>query len=517
MNNGGIIAGVQVGQDLVNAALKNQRDIAEGQAADILGKMPQATAYQQSVALTNMSTQLFTRSKDILGVAGQASMEPILRQVSTSATALNEAISSGQPQEVINALLDRHQKLVAGVSEHVDSKILASTNGDKITAGAVSNFVRGVPMTEGASIEVLTRAAIKGNLPHALSMGPEAKTVFSAAQKLISENRYKGPNGTNPRTEAELQQIVADKLGPQVQALMGNPRLNRVLDNLPSYAKQANNPLGQIKPEWWTRTLTAAHQSALGQAATKLTRLGIKDGETTLTFTPEIVGKIMAGSFQAASTPNGAAMVKAVEDNSGFYTAAETQMVVQRLEAIPPLTAETTNSELFEDFLASPGLTNRLIQEEQTVRQNSFGDYLLGPMTQGATVSALSMHRQTVRSVNRARDDQGYADRQIDTSIFRASRGRLYVMAQAVPGIGSEGAQKLLPIIMQKVGQRDDISSDLEFINWLGVQKFEDPAVNAYAKRFVSEYPEISKWVPELHRIITQTRGDVRNHLTRNR
>lgn len=502
--NGGMIRGVQVPQDILNAATQNARQMAEGEARDILMRMPQNAAFQQLGSLSNISTQLYTRSRDILGTEGRASLAPGMRQIADSHTQIMQKVNEGAAPEVISALMDRHAKLVQGISDTVDSRILTLTNGDKVLAGAIGNFVRGIPMTEGASIEVLTRAAIKGSLPNGLSLGPEARSVFKAAQDLVAANRNDAKG--NPRSEKDLASIVTDQLGPRIRALSGNPRLSRVVANLPAYAKEQNNPLGRLKPEWWRRTLDQAQSTALTRMADQISRTG-----TIVTVTD--IQQIMAGKF-TDNSPAGQAKVKAVRSNSGMYTAAETQVIVQRLESIQPLTPETTNSELYEDFLASPGLTNRLNKEEGIVRANSFGDYLLGPLSQGATASVLSQYRADVGKVNRARDDQGYEDTQIDRSIFQSSRGRLLVMAQAIPGIGNTGANKLLPIIAQKTGTNTSLSTDLEFINWLAVQKFEDPELQGYAKRFVHEYPEISKWIPEIHKVIAQRRGEVRGHLS---
>ena len=49
--------------------------------------------------------------------------------------------------------------------------------------------------------------------------------------------------------------------------------------------------------------------------------------------------------------------------------------------------------------------------------------------------------------------------------------------------------------------------------NYLANTKFEDPAQEAYRKRFVAEFPEVSKWVPAVHKAMATTRQGVRGQL----
>jgi len=311
-----------------------------------------------------------------------------------------------------------------------------------------------------------------------------------------------------------LQAIVSDQLAPRIQAIVGNPRLARVVNNLPAYAKALGSPLGNVNPAWWTRTLDAAQQTALPEFATALTRMGIKAGDKTLSFTPQDVAAIMGGTFNAANTPGGPQMVAAVKKNSGVYNAAETRVIVQKLESIVPLSDKTTNSELYEDLLASPGLTNQLSKEEQIVGANSFGDYLLGPLSRGATSNTLSEYRQSVAKVNRARDDRGYEDFTLDTSVVRSVKGRFMVMGQAMPGVGDEGIMLLMQA-MYTEGYRypdsTDGSGDAATYNWLSNHKFQDPKIDGYRRRFVNEYPEVSKYVPKIHEAMVKARQGIRS------
>lgn len=502
--NGGVWNGVQLPQDAITAALAGHRERATGQAQDILTRMPGHIAEQTGVAALNSMTSLFYRTRSMLSQNDKKMSAAMLKEGSEIMYQLADAVRNpNTPPEVMQALLMKVGQAQQNYQSLVSQSILRSVGGDKQAAGYIESFVHGTPMNPGTSAEALTYFALKGGLPDGLAVSPEARQVFIKAQKIANENRTQ--NG-KPVSFDRLKAIVQGELSQYAAQIVGTPRLTDALTSLPTHAKAINHPFGKISNDWWRKTYTEANTYAAAELA------------ASLKTTPQNVQRMMERMEALDSTPQSQKLFESFMQQAGRYNSLEQGFILDKLDSVNPLVPGRPNSELFEELLYSPEFHQRVNKTIEVIEGNSFGDFLVGPMTQGASQSALLEYAGQV--------GEAAASNRVSsiTAARSATRGwgyspvmRAEATLTAIPGIGKPGAAKLMPFIRQvlpnNAGNRyampigadpetmqmnphaESVSTlgEFEILEALRKTKFDDPSMEAYRKAAIQHWSEYSQ------------------------
>lgn len=496
--NGGVWNGVQLPQDAITAAISGHRERATGQAQDILNRMPEQIALQTTTAALNSVTSLYYRSKNMMSPADLQNSSVQLRNFSDLNRQIIEATQSGAPAETIQALIIKLGQAQQTYQQTVGTSILRSVGGDKKAAGYVESFVYGSPLNPGTAAEALTYFALKGGLPDGLAVSPEARQVFIRAQQIANANRTQGGKAIS---FDRLNQIVQSEIGEYAAQIIGTPRLNDVMSSLPAHAKAVGHPLGRMRQEWWRTTYSEASAYANQELA------------NLLNTTPQNVGRMMERMASVDSTPASEKLFKDFLAQAGQYNAIEQRYILERLDSVEPFQPGRSNSELFEELLYSPELHQRINKTTETIEGNSFGDFLMGPLAQGAGQQALIDYARDVEnSASASRISAQTAAR--ESNRVWGSNGQVRIMSiiSQIPSIGDNGADKLRPFIQQTLAsmprpsaamspfpaaqaatdQGRGMMEEVQVLEAFRTTKFDDPSMEAYRKAAIQHWTEYS-------------------------
>lgn len=499
--NNGVYKGIQLPADVVAAGLEVHRSRAQGQAQDILTRMPGHVAQQAGVAALASMTSLFRRTSNMLSQGDKRTYTGQVREATLLHGQLAQAIQSNADPEVIQAIVAKIGQQQEAFQRTVDASILRSVGGDKQAAGYINSFVYGSPMDAGTSAQALTYFALRGSLPNGLAISPEARQVFQRAQQLANENRI-GPNG-KPRSISELESIVNQGMEGYAAQVMGTPRLNDALASLPTHARAVGHPLGRLDQEWWRKTYTDANTAATNELA------------NLLGTTPQNVGKMVQGMKAIDSTPAMQELWTNFQAQAGQYNTIEQTYILDRLDNANPLAPGRSNSELFEEFLYSPEFHNRINQTVDLIEGNSFGDYVVGPIAQGATQQAAIQYAGEVgNTASSNRVSHATAAREAGRGWGQNPKLRVMTILRSMPQLGDAGANRLEPFIdsLIKPGRANPVpvvsvvpaaavasaegfglTEEARVLEALRTTKFDDPSMESYRKAAIQHWSEYSQ------------------------
>lgn len=500
--NGGVWNGVQLPQDVLTQTYQNHVQRGRLQAETVATTMPAALALKAGSDTLNSMASLYQRAKGLFGNQDAEAARAYLEQGTGAIRQLVQATKDGASPEVITALTQQVAAQSQAFSKSVDEVITRSVGGDKQAAGYVRAFVYGTPMNAGTASEAMTYFAVRGALPQGISISPEARSLFSAAQKLVESNRLDDKG--KPRSLKQLQTIVNAELWKTASSTIGATRFERVYSSLPEVARQLKSPFANMAPETWARVrATAARDAAQGLAV-------------QLKTTPEIVTKMAATGKPVDDTPESAALFKAFESASGSYNRLEQLALLEAIDEEAPVAQGKTNSALLLELVNSPALNTFVSNYTTSLGNNSIGDYLLNPIAEGAAELTVN---KFARELAESDTDRWRATRETSRQLRRGYAGnpkvRTHVILASIPGVGKAGASALMPhlnpvfespgmqvaaglsrglnsnYLMGDVGVRSTIMTQENAVfEALKRTKFEDPALESYRKAAVSGWED---------------------------
>ena len=488
---GGVFNGIQLPQDVLQQVYAGHVATAQTQAESIATTLPSQVALRTATDALNQMSGIVQRTKDMFGGRGIEGAETTLRNGADMIRELIAATKRGDPPEVITALTQNIAANAAALDKSLDASLLRQAGGDKQTAGYLKSFVYGVPMDSTAAIQAVTHFAVKGSRPDGVAMTPEAKKVFQFAEQTVRQIMAEDPK----IGKAALEQRVAIAVGDYTSRTVGQARLERVMGAIPGLARRANNPLGKLSDQMWNQARENASAAAYSGIANQL---GVK---------PEEVRRMRSTGKPLDSTPESKELYDKFVSMSGNFNALEHQALIREVDELPRLTPGQRNSDYLIGFLNSNDFVKQTEAYEVGTSQSSFGDYLINPMGQGA----LTRFAQNEASgLQAAQADLTQADRQMGRVVaagFQANpSARTYTILSTIPGVGKDGAKKLLPVINGFIEKNEasflDSRGDpskyegpmFEFantralrennliLNYLQSTKFEDPSMEAYRK-----------------------------------
>lgn len=435
--NGGVYKGIQLDQTQITAGLENFSQRATREAQTILMQMPAATANQAAFDISNSSAALYHRAKNMLSPSDLRASSTQLHNIAQYSVALATAARDpNTPPEVMQALLAKAQEAQQGYQKLVSQSILRSVGGDKRAAGYVESFVYGTPLAAGTAAEALTYFAVKGSLPDGLAVSPESKQIFVRAQQIVQEVQKADPKAPMERIQREVQQ----KLAGYAAQIIGTPRLEDTLASLPAHARQLGHPFGHIKDDYWRKLYSDANNAAAADIANQLkTSVGnvLKMKTTMKPLENTQAGNDLFDNFMKVA---------------GGWNATEQQYIIQNLDSGNPIVAGQSNSELLEDLLYSPAFQSQINRKVQLIEGNSFGDYLVGPLTQGATGTAVMQYAGQVRDqASAARVSAQTAAREKNRIWGNNNTVRVMTVLRSIPQIGPKGADMLRPFVQESL------------------------------------------------------------------
>lgn len=518
MAAGGVWNGVQLPQDVLNQVWQSHKQVDEQRAQTVANELPAAQALRVGSDSVNMMTGLWYRSKNLLGTQQNQQAATYMTNGTELVRSLIKATQENQPPEVISALTAKIADNAKMMQAQVDQSILQSAGGDKRAAGYIKSFVYGTPMNAGSATEAITYFAIKGSLPEGLQISPEAKQVFSVAQATVAKLRGEtNPATKKPFTEQQLQTEVTKAVGAASRKIIGQSRFDRIQASLPQLAKQANHPLGRLNPVDWRNALNAAEVEASRQMAVKL--------ETSL----ENVNLMRTTGKPIDTTPQAAAMFQSFKELAGVYNAVEQQTLVRELDDLPYVTPGRRNSSVLQDYLASPELHQQASQVSQLAGSSSMGDYFVNPLAVGAVEANVAQWGQLTGQAQASHLAESRATgRQLAAGYAYNPQARMRIILSTIPGVGKDGAEKLMPFIRQTIQNSDGQiggyspakpAEPLETQNTrlvreeslikdaLARTKFDDPAVESFRKVAIRGWQDSAQkadsWMETIHKVLT--------------
>lgn len=506
--SGGVYNGVQLPQDVLTQVYQGHISRAQTQAETAASTMPAAIALQAGSDSLNSMVGLFNRSSGLFGQQDHEQARVMLSNGTALIRQLVKATEEGQPPEVIAALTTQVAANTKRFQDSVDQTILSSVGGDKRAAGYVKAFTYGTPMDEATAAEAMTYFAVKGGLPKGIAASEEARAMFAQAQKLVELNRFTEKD--KPRSAEDLQRIVTAELSKVARQTVGNARFNRLFNDLPAVAKQVGHPLGRMPVEDWNRARSAAEVEAASglskeievnqQEILQMARTG-----KPLNDTPESKEKF--AKFEAAA---------------GQFRSLEQINLGENLDDLPQVTPGRRNSSVLQDFLRSPQMSKFTSNYQQSLGGESMGDYLLNPISVGATESRIAQYGKEMQQAQLiSAQTRKQTAREAAKQYGLVPQARILTILAGIDGIGAEGAAALKPFVIEATknqltyegmqASREQAASmgsgltavlppmnnvmvaqEQEFMSKLQSTKFDDPRLEAYRKVAIRGYKQTS-------------------------
>lgn len=438
---GGVWQGIQLPQDVLQNVFQNHIQTAKTQAETLQTTLPSSMALRMGADELRRISGINQRTRGMFGGVGIEGVNAIVQGSTTIIRELVQATERGDPPEVITALTQRLAQNSALVDQKLDQALLRQSGGNKESAGYLKSFVMGAPMDSAASIQAITHFAVRGARPDGIAMSPEAKQVFQQAERITKRIR-----DANPKVGADtLRQQVAMELGDYAAKAVGQARYERVSRDIPRIAKISGHPLGKLPQDAWSR----ARANATGQAyAAVASALGIPVDD---------VRRMRTTGKPLDSTPEAKTLYDAFNKQIANFNSVEQQALIQEIDDLPQVSPGTRNSSMLIQFLQSPELAKQASTYGSNLGAHSFGDYVVNPLTQGSTESMLSNDGAGLQT---AQSDLTQKTRQTSRTIAAGYANdpiaRTRVILGSIPGIGKDGAEKLLPVIRQIVKENPD-------------------------------------------------------------
>lgn len=504
IQNGGVWNGVQLPQDALTSAYQGMLQREQLQAESYMQSLPAKAvgdfvtqAAQQDIARFNRASGLFG-NQDMVTAKNAFNNQTRLYQE------LTQAIRTGQPNAVINALQTQIAAGSKSMEDHVDQVILRNAGGDKRAAGYIKSFVYGSPINAGTATEAITYFAIKGGMPEGMMASPEARAIFQRAQSVVRQHQ-----GEQGMTEAKLQQIVSKEIGESAFQTVGQQRFDRMWSSLPTLARKAGDPLGKIGEHDWAEMETKSTADAIQAIAPKIgTRI-------------ESVRRMLTTGKPLSDSKEDIDLYKKFKAAAADMNAVKMQSLIQQIDDLPLIQPGTNNSELLTRFLRGPAAQNMAGVYTQTTESNGMGDFLVGPLARGAlerniqtTAERLSQTSATITADKRA------TSRRLESGWAGRPEARANFILTSIPGVGKDGAAALQPFLKEQLSgfgtqAAAGVAYAMQNNTMLGVpvpnsqvsllerqeaqmkaalqsHKFDDPRLEAYRKAAVRGWDESS-------------------------
>lgn len=498
--NGGVHNGVQLPQDVLQQVYAGHMQTDATRAESIEKNLPASLAMQAATESWAMMDGLRTRTRDMFGGKGIEGVETYMATGTEIIQQLIEATTNGSPPEVITMLTKKMADNAKAMEASLDQSLLRQAGGDQKAAGYLKSFVMGVPMDSTASIQAITHFAVRGSRPDGVAMTPEAKQIFQFAEEKVREILDADPK----ISKAALEQRVSIALSDHVGKTVGQARLERVLGSLPTLARSAGNPIGKISADAWSRARANAAASAYAGVANQL---GIQ---------PDEVRRMRSTAKPLDSTPESKALYDKFVAMSPQFNALEHQALISEIDELPQITKGYRNSDYLIQFMSSPEFNRQADGYEQSTGDSSFGDYLVNPMSKGSLSRMVGMEASGLEA---AQADRTRADREtvrmIASGFAHNPAARASTILSTIPGVGKEGAAKLVPEIQAFIKLNDGkfntggmdrkydfVDSlpwnastrmereDSQIYNFLSSTKFADPSLEAWRKAAIKGWEE---------------------------
>lgn len=556
MANGGNFNGVTIPLDTLNQVYQSQTQYAQQLAENTVNSTPGSTALRVGSNYVGQAIALNRRGRQILGNGAMAPANQILAQQNELGQRLMEAVNTNQPPEVITALTAQMAQAQQQMTEFVDQRLLDSVGGDRRAAGYLRSFTYGGEINEGTAAEAMAYFAVKGNMPQGMRLSPEVRQVFQRAQRTVAENQT---NARGQRTsEAELLRLVTEDLTANAPDIVGQGRFESIYGDLPRVAQMAGHQFGSFDPTRWAEVRGAASRTAAESIAAELnttpenviqmmrtgrplTREQMGQGPSSSRQNPAIaaastlplVGPVVVGANalfggggeSAAANRTPEQLLEATLGLASRYNAVELQTTVQLLDQEPQVQQGRRNSSVALDFLGSPRFAQGLQSYSQGLAGNSFGEYLVNPLAQGAVERNFNDTRGYITDSQAAvyATERNLARNPEAAMIFRPVP-RISQVLSSIPALSGEGARALLPFVQQfarqiNEGQVDTsfgilrstqfANQDQAFLSALQSTTFEDARLENYRKAAVRAYPDAATQYRGFTERLIETMGAV--------
>jgi hypothetical protein len=493
INNGGVYNGVQLPQDVLTNLYQGAIGRDETRAATVAREMPAKLAMDTATNHLNQVTGLYQRGRGLFGNQAMEGSAPFTERAGQLVRRLTQAIQNGEPPEVVTALTQQIAQNSEGYTKFIDDRILRQVGGDQRAAGYLKGFVYGSELSPGTAVEAMTYFAVKGNLPEGVSLSPEAKQVFQKAQTLV-KNHSDDMVGGKKISQQQLMSIVQRGLTESASKIMGQARHDKLFNDMPIVASASKHPFGKFDRTRWAQIRSEASMTAAESIA------------NAVSTTPQNVLTMLRTGKPITNDEDGKSLFKETQKRANQFNGVESQTMVRLLDMEPQIQTGRRNSTVLADFMGSPQFSQGINTYGRTLGSQSMGEYLVNPLTSGATERNFIETRQNILD---AQSRIHQTDRQMAqnpaTSMLLKPVARTAMILKSIPGVNDAGAKALAPVVQEFYSKYDPatrgdpmsfndrfVSQDKAFGAFLQGSKFENPQMEIYRKVALKGWTEHS-------------------------
>lgn len=440
--NGGVdpATGILLPQDVLQNVYQNHLQTAAAQAESLATTLPSSIALRTGSAELQRIVDIQRRTRTMFGGTGIEGMATYLTNGTQMINALLAATKDGSPPEVVTALTAQIAANSKKVDAALDQALLRQAGGNKEAAGYLKSFVMGAPMDSAASVQAITYFAVNGSRPDGIAMSPESKQVFQQAERLVRSIRDEDPKISN----ANLRQRIASQLGDYAARAVGQARFERVSGSIPQLAQRAGNPLGKLSQSAWSRVRATATTDAYSAVANSL---GVSVDQ---------VRRMRSTGKPLGTTQEDRDLFARFQKEIPRFNATEQAALIRELDELPALRPGTRNSTHLIDFMQSPELARQAEIYTRATGSESFGDYVVNPIVSGSLENMLTTEGASLQEAQSATTlAQRQTTRTVAAAYSNDPRMRTRIVLQGIPGVGKDGALKLMPHINSFIESHD--------------------------------------------------------------
>lgn len=491
--NGGMTEdGIKLDEGQLTQALQNHLSRGQMMAETAARTMPAAMALKTASEALNSQVAIINRTRSMYSQDDDSQVATIMAGSTSSIRQLQAAVRDNQPPEVIAALTAKVAQGQQMMTQYMDGVILRKVGGDKRAAGYMKSFVYGTPLDSGTATEAIAYFAAKGNMPEGLAVSPEARQVFTFAQKELSKLRDERENG-KPLSQDKINQRLATAISGEASRTIGAARFALVEQSLPDLARRAGHDFGKLQAPQWQRAINASRVAAATEVAGAIG-----------TDTDKVLQMYKSGK-PLDSTPASIDLYNKFKSQQARFNSIEQSNLGIELDDLPAVKPGRANSEVMLEFLQSPKLSEMTKMYTQSRNSSSMGDYLIGPMAVGALSTNVSQYAEMMgEAVAKTQTTRKTLARTQPAGLLMNPTARSMVILDSIPGVGREGSKALAPIInkitqglkpLQGARGTGGITEAMKaqdslIYNQLRSIKLEDPRQEAYRKAAVSKWEQ---------------------------
>lgn len=503
IQNGGVVNGVHIPQDVLTAQLGDRMHRVEMQTGTIL----------QGNQMDSLGRELQQFGTTITGTGGrinnvfggrlpdelasfypqyQRQMGEFQRQIeAANANPSTRGAVAGQLREQLGHIQQDY-------SERIGRAALQMAGGDQRAAGWLRTYLVGGHLDPASATDAMMYYAERGGLPPGLRASPEARASLAQTQQIINGVDQEIAGGHSMTTEQR-----SNTIRQRIQATVGggyhNGNFNNFVSALPDIATRLHDQFAGVSRSDFAAAAHAADSIPFENIGR---HLGISADDARALFSGRYNG------------PNAEQLRAQVPALSSQLAASQMSTFAEYLDRSPSAHEGFIPSQAFANFLQRPEVHTMASNYSHVSQDSTYGDFMIHAMTgPGQVEDRFSSWAQSFGNAAAAnRSAQMVGSNQQRFMYVTSPQSRANVVLSIIPGINQADAARLISAAMSQMppGAGGDIGSQAAGIadSWSGGrishmpesqnqfrdiivnQRFQDPALERIRRVAASHWDQ---------------------------